>query len=215
MSIRILVADDHTIFREGLISLLNRRSDTEVIGWAEKGRVAVLLARELRPEVVIMDASMPGLNGVEATAKILAEAPDVKVLALSMHADRRFVRRMLAAGAKGYLTKENAFEDLGRAIDTVLRNHVYLCPEVTSLIAENRRGVADDARSVSWAKLSLREREVVQLLAEGKSTHQIATCLYISAKTVETHRGRVMKKLKLRSIAELTKFAIREGLTSL
>jgi len=214
MSYRIVLADDHRLMREGLKTLISGESDLEVVGEAEDGRSAVSLALELLPDVVIMDVAMPHLNGIEATRQILKQAPSVRIIALSMHSDRRFVGEMLKVGASGYLLKDGAFDELVRAIRAVLAGQVYLNPRIASIVVEHhvRRPKAENA-SV-WSVLTAREREVLQLLSEGKTSKLIAAQLHISAKTVESHRRQITDKLGLRSVAELTKYAIREGLTS-
>ena len=215
MSTRVLLADDHKMVRDGLRSLLEKQSDMEVVAEAENGRKAVRLAQERRPEVVIMDISMPDLNGIEATRQMIAAQPDIKVIALSMHSDRRFVVGMLEAGAAGFLLKDSAFEELVRAVKAVLANQIYLCPEVAGTVIKDYVRRIAPAEPLASEILTAREREVLQLIAEGYSTKQIASHLHVSAKTVETHRRQIMEKLGLYSIAELTKYAIREGLTSL
>jgi len=215
MSLRILLADDHRIMREGLRSLLEKQPGMEVIAEAENGRTTVQLSRELKPDVVVMDIAMPDLNGIEATRQILTESPDVKVTALSMLSDTKFVREMLSAGASGYLLKDSAFEELGKALRTVINNQIYLSPKIASLVVKDYLGNIANKDSSASPVLTNREREVLQLLAEGKSTKQIASSLYVSVKTIETHRKKIMDKLGINSIAELTKYAVREGLTSL
>jgi DNA-binding NarL/FixJ family response regulator len=215
MSIRIILADDHRIIREGLRSLLEREPQMEVAAEADNGRAAVRLARELAPEVVVMDIAMPDLNGVEATRQIVAESPQVKVIALSMHADKRYVMEMLKAGASGYLLKDGAFEELARAIRAVLANKTYLSPQISELVIGDYVRRLQKSDGTAFTVLSAREREVLQLLAEGSGTAQIAERLHLSVKTVETYRQHLMEKLGIRSVAELTKYAIREGLTSL
>jgi DNA-binding NarL/FixJ family response regulator len=215
MSLRILLADDHRIMREGLRSLLEKQPDTEVIAEAENGRTTLQMSRRFKPDVILMDIIMPDLNGIEATRQILAELPDIKVIALSMHSDKKFVVEMLNAGASGYLLKDTAFEELGKALHTVVNNRTYLSPKIAGLMAEDYSpSIATKDSSVSLV-LTSREREVIQLIAEGKTTKQIASLLNVSVKTVETHRKKIMDKLGTNSVAELTKYAIREGLTSL
>lgn len=215
MITKILIADDHQIVREGLISLINKQQNMEIIGEAEDGRNAVKLVKELKPDVVVMDISMPDLNGIEATKQILAENPDVKIIGLSIHSDRRFITRMLTAGAKGYLLKDCAFDELALAINSVQQDKFYLSPQITGVVVENILQSETSQESPKLLLLSSREREVLQMLAEGKSTKQIANDLHLSVKTIETHRQNVMNKLEIRNIATLIKFAIREGLTSL
>jgi DNA-binding NarL/FixJ family response regulator len=215
MSTRIILADDHGIMREGLRALLEKQPGIEVIAEAENGRTTVELSRELKPDVVIIDISMPDLNGIEATRQIIAESPGVKVIALSMHSDRKFVREMLSAGASGYMLKDSAFEELDKAISTVNDNQTYLSPGIADTVVKDYLGKIVTDNSAASIALTNREREVLQLFAEGKTTKQIASLLFVSIKTIETHRKQIMDKLGLNSIAELTKYAIREGLTSL
>jgi DNA-binding NarL/FixJ family response regulator len=215
---RILLADDHQIVREGLRSLLQQHDDMEVIAEARDGRGAVQLAHELRPDVVVMDVGMPGLNGIEATRQITSQEPHARIVALSMHSDRRFMGEMLKAGAKGYLLKDGAFEELATAIRSVVANKVYLSPRIANVVLDDY--VHRDASGMSgdtsaFANLTPREREVLQLMSEGRATKEIAMDLHVSIKTVETHRRQIMEKLDIHSVAELTKYAIREGLTSL
>ncbi|MBN1671979.1 MAG: response regulator transcription factor [Kiritimatiellae bacterium] len=215
MSTRVLLADDHEMIREGLRSLLEKQADLEVVGEAEDGHAAVRLVQKLHPNVVVLDVAMPGLNGVEAARQITAKHPHVKIIALSMHEDRRYVSEMLKAGASGYLLKGGAFRELVEAVRAVMKDRIYLTPAVArTVVDEYRRGAGEEAKS-AFAVLTEREREVLQLLAEGKSAKEIAGVLALSVKTVGTHREHIMEKLNLRSLAELTKYAIREGLTSL
>jgi DNA-binding NarL/FixJ family response regulator len=215
MTIKILLADDHKIVRDGLRTLVEKEPDMEVVGEAENGRKAVKLTRELSPDLVIMDVTMSDLNGIEAARQIHKETPDVKVIALSMHSDRRFVAGMLEAGASGYLLKDCAFEELTRAIKNVISNKIYLSPGITDVVVKDYLGKSTKASHSAFSDLTNREREVLQLLAEGRSTKQIAESLHVSVKTIETHRRQIMEKLDIHSIAELTKYALREGLTSL
>jgi DNA-binding NarL/FixJ family response regulator len=215
MGIRILLADDHKITRQGLRSLLEKQQDMEVVAEAENGRSAVQLAAETAPDVVIMDVTMPDLNGIEATKQILSKSPDIKIVALSMHSDSSFVTEMLKSGAAGYLLKDCAFEELSRAIRTVVDEKIYLSPSISGVVVEDYVHRLSKADFTSNDILSDREREVLQLMAEGNSTKQIAVKLHISVKTVETHRRQIMKKLDIHTIADLTKYAIRKGLTSL
>ncbi|MFO8011950.1 MAG: response regulator transcription factor [Phycisphaerae bacterium] len=213
MATTVLLADDHKIVRDGLKALLEREDDMDVVGEADNGREAVRLARDLAPDIVIMDISMPDLNGMEATRQVCRRCPGTRVMALSVHADRRFVTEMLKAGASGYLLKDSAFEDLVRGIRTVLRGHTYLSPPVADAVVESHvRAPAADAEATG-SVLTPREREVLQLLTEGHGTKQIARHLHVSTKTVDTHRQHIMDKLDIHNVAELTKYAIREGLT--
>jgi two-component system, NarL family, response regulator NreC len=217
MTIRILVADDHQIMREGLRTMLEKEHDLTVIGEAEDGRKTHRLAQELVPDVIIMDVGMPDLNGIEATRQIIADLPGVKIIALSMHDDRRFVLNMLKAGASGYMLKDCAFKDLAKAIRVVMSNKTYLGDEIADIVVKDYLASSSSSRGggpSAFQLLSPREREVLQLLAEGKTSAQIGDSLHISAKTVETHRQQIMVKLKIKTVAELTKYAIREGLTS-
>jgi two-component system response regulator NreC len=214
MSIKVLIADDHQIMREGLRTMLEKEHDIQVLGEAEDGRMIQRMARELLPDVIIMDVAMPDLNGIEATRQIVAELPGVKIIALSMHDDRRFVLNMLKAGAAGYMLKDSAFTDLAKAIRVVMSGKTYLSHEVADIVVKDYVSSSQPTESSAFQLLSPREREVLQLLAEGKTSAKIGDKLHISIKTVETHRQQIMVKLKIRSVAELTKYAIREGLTS-
>ena len=214
MPIKVLIADDHQIVRDGLRSLLTREPDMELVGEAEDGRTIMKMLLEKTPDVIIMDVAMPELNGIEATRQALHEFPAVKVIALSMHDDRRFVINMLKAGASGYLIKDCAFRELANAIRMVVKNKIYLSPGITDIVVNNYvTGPAPD--SLVYSILTPREREVLQLIAEGKNSTQIANCLCVSVKTVETHRHQLMQKLNIKGVAELTKVAIREGITSI
>jgi DNA-binding NarL/FixJ family response regulator len=209
---RVLLADDHKILRQGLRTLLEQEKDIQIVGEADNGRSSVKLTGELAPDVVIMDVAMPDLNGIDATRRITEAEPRARVLALSMHSDGRYVKGMLQAGARGYILKDCAAEELTHAIRTVMAGQIYVSPGVTGTIVNDyvRQLTAADEP----ATLTRREREVLQLLAEGGSTANIAAGLHLSVKTIETHRKRIMDKLDLRSIAELTKYAIREGITT-
>jgi DNA-binding NarL/FixJ family response regulator len=215
MSIKILLADDHKIVRDGLRALIEKYPDMEVVAEAADGRTAVRLVKELRPKVVIMDISMPDLNGIEATRQILVEEPEVKILTLSMHSDSRYVKEVFKVGAAGYLLKECAFEELANAIYTVAADQIYLSPRITHVVINDYLSKLPAARTSVFSVLTAREREVLQLLAEGKTTKEIAFSLDLSVKTVEAHRQKIMEKSDIHSVAELTKYAIREGLTSL
>lgn len=215
MSIRVILADDHQIMRQGLRAMLQKQPDMEVVAEAGDGRTALQLTRELTPDVVILDVAMPDLNGIDTARMIAAELPQVKIVGLSMHSDRRFVAEMLRAGASGYLLKDCALEELVRAIHTVIADQPYLSPQITGTVVEEFvRQISKDSSS-AFSVLTPREREVLQLLAEGVSTKNIATRLHVSSKTIETHRQHIMEKLNTNSMAELIKYAVREGLTTL
>lgn len=216
---RILLCDDHGIVREGLRAILAEQG-LEVVGEARSGREAIAMATRLRPAVVLMDISMPDLNGVLATQRLLVEAPESKVIALSMHADHRYVTAMFRAGASGYVVKSSLSEELMQAIHCVTNNGRYVSPTIAGVDLEQTPAsgavASSESRSTPAIKvLSAREREVLQLVADGMSTKEIATALDIATSTVETHRRQLMDKLNLRTVAELTKYALREGLTSL
>jgi DNA-binding NarL/FixJ family response regulator len=213
MTLRLLLADDHPIFRAGVRSLLDAQPDMEVIAEVEDGAAAVEAARKHKPDVVVIDVSMPGMNGLEATRRITAEAPEVKVLCLSMHTDSRFVKAAFGSGARGYLLKECALEDLVVAIRTVAAGQIYVSPGLADTVLEGYR--ANESESSALDLLTPREREVLQLLAEGHPAQDIASRLQVSVKTVGTHREHLMQKLDTHSLAGLTKFAIREGVTLL
>ncbi|MBL7024881.1 MAG: response regulator transcription factor [Candidatus Marinimicrobia bacterium] len=214
MAVNIILADDHTLFREGLLSILNDELGFIVVAQAENGREVVKLARKLSADVIVMDIAMPELNGIEATRQVLNENPDIKVIALSMHSDRHFVTGMLKAGAKGYLLKDCAGDELIRAVREVLLDRYYISEEISTNVFDDYV-VKLVGEGTENPELTGREKEVLQLIAEGKATQEIAETLFISVKTVEAHRVKIKSKLKLNSIPELTKYAIREGLTSL
>ena len=215
MSTRVLLVDDHAIIRQGLCSLLEKQPDIEVVGSVEDGRKAVDIARELAPDLVIMDISMPNLNGIDATRKIIGEMGDVKIIALSIHSSRHFVAEMLKAGASGYILKECLFDELVEAIKTVLNGGTYLSPKITGVVIDDYVKRLSTQYQPEGPVLNEREREVLQFLSEGKSTKQIAVQLHVSAKTIESNRRNIMDKLGINSVAELTKYAVREGLTPL
>ena len=204
---RILLADDHAVVRQGFKLILNQQPDMEVIGEAGNGEETVRLALDLRPNLVIMDIAMPKMNGVEATRRIAENCPECKILILSMHKDAVYVRETLRAGAKGYLLKESIDQDLLRAIRAVANGDGFLSPEVSGTLLEEYQQTEDP-----FDLLTAREREVLQMLAEGKVAKEIATQLDISVYTVDAHRGRIMKKLGLRSSTEIVRFAMRRGL---
>ena len=211
----ILLVDDHQMMRDGLRAVLERESDLHVSGEAADGRTALELCSTLHPDVVVMDIGMPGLNGIEATRQVTTHHPRTKVVALSMNADRRYVHAMFEAGAWAYLVKSSASEELIRAIRAVAHDEKYVSPTVASAVLDafvvGPKATARDPRG----ELSPREREVLQLLAEGMTSKEIAARLDLAVSTIETHRKQIMAKLELRSVAELTKFAIRTGITTL
>ena len=213
--IRVLLAEDHAIVREGLRSLLEKQPDMEVVCEAEDGRIAVERARALLPDIVVMDITMPNLNGVEATRKIINEFPQIKVIALSIHSDRRFVANMLEAGATGYIVKEDLIDELIKAIRAVTAGQSYLSSKITGIVVEDYvKGLAIVVDS-PLSFLTNRERRVMQLIAKGKSTEQMTLELLVSTRTVEAIRRRIMKKLDAHTIADLVKIAIVENLVAL
>lgn len=215
MSIRVLLVDDHKIMREGLKSLLDQATDIDVVAQASNGAEALHKIEECCPDVVVMDLTMPQMGGIEATGRIVAAHPGIKVLALSMIEDKSCVVECLKAGAKGYLLKDCAGEELLRAIRILAAGESYLCPSITDIIIREYTQLAAGSPSNATSSLSKREQEVLQLMADGKSTKEIAFTFGVSGKTVDVQRSSIMKKLELYSIAELTKYAVREGLTTL
>jgi DNA-binding NarL/FixJ family response regulator len=215
MTVTILIADDHKILREGLRSLLEKQSGFAVVAEAEDGLTAFEGVRKHKPDIAILDIGMPGLNGIEVTRKILSETKQTKVIALSMHADRRFVMGVLEAGGTGYLLKDSAFAELVTAVTAVAKGKTYLSPSIAETVVRSSLEKSDLKGQAAIAVLSAREREVLQMIAEGRSTKEISFKLFVSTKTVETHRKQIMDKLNIHTIAGLTKYAIREGLTSL
>jgi len=213
--IRVLLAEDHTIVRKGLRSLLDAEPGIEVIDEAEDGREAVQKAQQLRPDVVLMDITMPGLNGLEATRQIKKRFPEVKVLVLTVHAGEEYVLQVLRAGASGYLVKQTAPRELVSAIRAAYRGDSFLSPSISRKVVEEYVRQAEAMpEEDSYDKLSDREREVLQLIAEGHSNRGIAELLHVSVKTVETHRAHLMDKLGIRTTAELTRYAVRKGVIS-
>ena len=215
MAIRALLVDDHEIMREGLCALLRRHSDVEVVGQAPDGLMALDMVRELSPDVVVMDISMPNLNGIDATSQIQSEFPKTKVLAMSTHSDRSMVSKMLKAGATGYMLKSSAFSQLIIGIKTVSSNRTYLCPRVANIVLNDYVSMLADPKRGSTDGLTGRERQVLQMVAEGNSTKDIAASLHVSVKTIDSHRAHIMEKLNIHNMAGLTKYAIREGLTTI
>jgi DNA-binding NarL/FixJ family response regulator len=212
--VHILLADDHKILRSGLRELIEKHPCFKIAAEAGDGRTAVRLCRELSPDVVLMDISMPELNGIEATRQILGCSPRTKVIILSMHSDRRFVEEVFAAGAAGYLLKSCTFEEIVSSIEAVSEGNTYLHPKIATFVHSGYLEVLNKRKPSSFTVLSSREREVLQLIAEGRNTKEIAFSFHLSIKTVEAHRRRIMDKLNIRNVAALTKYAIREGLTS-
>lgn len=215
MEKKVLICDDHKIFREGLCALLDGQPGVKVVGGARDGLEAVKLAKELSPDIIIMDISMPGLNGIEAARKLSKEKKASRIIALSMHNDRKYVTEILKAGARGYLLKDSAFEELMDAIKAVSCGRYFLSAGITSIVLDDYiKGPSRDPRS-AFSLLSAREREVLQLLAEGLRTKEISSRLGLSIKTVETHRKKITEKLGIQSIAGLTRYAVKEGLIPL
>ena len=206
--IRILLADDHAVVRQGFRMILAAHSDLEIVGEAGNGREAVELAATLRPDVVVMDVAMPELNGIEATRRLTAENPHTRVVALSMHKDSVYVREILRAGARGYLLKDSVADDLVAAVRAVANGEGYLSPAISNAVLDDYRKHVTNPIDL----LSSREREVLQMLAEGQTNKEIATTLNLSVYTVDAHRGRIMEKLNVHSINELVRFAVRNGL---
>jgi DNA-binding NarL/FixJ family response regulator len=212
MSVKIIIADDHKIMRDGLRNMLDKEPGMEVVAEAKNGREALRLAEQLRPDILIMDISMDDLNGIDATRSLVGKGLGTRVIALSMHADKRFVAGMFEAGAMAYLLKECSYEELIQAIRQVMSGRTYLCSMISGVMI---RDYIQRMRRNEPSVLSPREKEILQLMAEGSTTKRIADQLKVSVKTVETHRQHVMEKLNIFSIAELTKYAIKEGITSL
>jgi len=216
MSIKILLVDDHGILRSGVELIINQTEDMEITGQASDGQEGIVLARKLRPDIVLMDITMPGLNGIDASKEILRENPEIKILALSAHCNRRFVNQVLKVGVSGYALKDGMADELTDAIREVYAGKRYLSEKVSKLIVdEYAQGRSSESIERPVDKLTTRERELLQLIAENKTTKQAAKLLHVSVKTVEARRLNIMKKLNVSGIAELTKIAIREGLTSI
>ncbi len=215
MGVRIILVDDHGVIRQGLRSLLDCQPDIEVVGEAEDGRSAIELVRELQPDIVITDVTMPNLNGVDTTRQITRMLPQVKVIGLSGHSNNSFIMGMLKAGASAYILKQCLFDELLEAINVVRQGGRYLGPEVTKAVVSNYIQLLSESSDSPLETLSEREREVLQLIAEGKSTKQIALDLHVSTKAIESNRRKIMEKLNSHSVADLVKYAISGGLTSL
>lgn len=212
--VKILISDDHNILQQGLRNSFETEKGFEVVAIADSGRIAIELASLHQPDIIIMDVSMPELNGMEATKQILAKNPDIKIMALSMHMEKIYVNGMMNAGASGYMLKSCSFKELLTGIRTILSGDQFFCPEIRHLISRKDGRTASDRRGIAFQLLSNREREVLQLISEGHKTKIIAEKLNISAKTVDVHRKNLKIKLDIHSVAELTKFAILEGLTT-
>jgi DNA-binding NarL/FixJ family response regulator len=214
--IRLIIADDHLLMREGLRSLLEKEDRFSIVGEADDGQETIKLVRQCNPHLVVMDVSMPNLNGIEATRQILEENPNIKIVALSGHSNMVFVREILEAGASAYVLKSRAYEDLIRAIDEVMAGRKYLTPDIASGVVSEYVELSSACQNeCAFVMLTARERQVLQQLAEGCSTKEMADDLGVSVKTVETHRRNIMEKLDLHTVADLTKYAVREGLTTL
>jgi two-component system response regulator NreC len=211
---KILLVDDHEIMREGICALLRKHPEMEVIGQAADGRTAVDMVRQLQPDVVVMDIGMPNLNGIEATRQMTAENPHLKIMALSTHSDGSVVAKMIKAGATGYMLKESAFSELLDGLRTMAEGKTYLCSKISKVVFADYINLLTNPRAEVMDGLTCREREVLQLVAEGHTTKDIAKELHLSPKTVDSHREHIMEKLGVRNVAGLTKYAIREGLTT-
>ncbi|MBU0663980.1 MAG: response regulator transcription factor [Proteobacteria bacterium] len=213
MILKIIVVDDHKIVRDGLCSLIDGLSGYTIVGRAENGRQAIEVARREKPDIIIMDVSMPEMNGIDATSSIMEEMPSCKIIVLSMHSDKRFITGALQAGAAGFLLKECAFQELNQALDAVRSGQTYLSPKIAGTVVHDyRRRLLSEAKEEN---LTTKEREVLQLIAEGRSTKEIADRLFVSVKAIEGRRRRLMEKLQIDTVAGLVKYAIREGLTDL
>ncbi|MHB9141409.1 MAG: response regulator [Paludibacter sp.] len=214
MSIRILIADDHQLFREGIVNLLSASPQIEIVAQAENGQEAIEKAKKLKPDIVIMDLSIPVMNGVDATRILHKELPEIRVLALSMHADKHYIKEALEAGVSGYLFKNCTYDQLIEAINTVYQGEKYLSAKITEVLIRDYLSKEEEVHDNS-EELSERESEILKLMAEGKSTREISDVLFISVKTVGTHKQHILEKLKLRSTADLIKYAIKKGIVGL
>lgn len=214
MAFRIFIADDHEVVRKGLIALLQAQPDWEVCGEAADGREAVEKAAEVKPDIVILDIGMPSLNGLEATRQILKVNPEAKILVLTLHDSDSVVREVLNAGARGFLLKSDAARDLVAAVEALRRDKTYFTSKVAAMVLEGylKGGVAPSSAQLGRNRLTPREREIVQLLAEGKSTKEVAVTLGLSVKTAETHRSNIMRKLQIHSVSDLVLYAVRNNI---
>ena len=214
--VKIILADDHTIVRQGLAKLLEGEPDFQVVGEAENGREAVSKVEELRPDVVIMDISMPMLNGIEATRQIKKTRPRTKIIILSMHCHDRYIKELFSLGASGYLLKDSTGSDIVKAVQAAINGDTYMSPSVSRLVIEDYVSTKKKSfREDRYSNLSNREREVFQMIAEGHSTREISEILCISPSTVKTHRSKIMEKLRIENISQLVQFAIRIGIVDL
>lgn len=214
MPTRILLVDDHEIMREGMCALLKRLPDIEIVGQASDGRSGITMAKESSPDIVVMDIGMPNLNGIEATRQLLADNPRVKVMALSTHSDGSIVAKMLKAGASGYMLKESAFSELMEGIAAMMDGKTYLCSKIAKVVFSDYVTMLSSPQWPGGDGLTSRENEVLQLVAEGKTSKEISQALNVSIKTVDSHREHIMEKLSIHNVAGLTKYAVREGITS-
>jgi len=214
MPIKIIIADDHRLFREGLVNLLSDSKDIEILAQAENGADVISKAKELNPDVIIMDIGMPVLNGVEATGRLLKEMPAIKVIALSMHSDKQYIKGMLEAGASGYLFKNCAYDELIDAIHTVYAGKKYLGEKITEIMIQDYLG-KEESMPESDSELTERESEILKLIAEGVSTSEISELLFVSVKTIGTHKQHILEKLNLKTSTDLVKYAIKKGIISL
>ncbi len=214
MTIKILIADDHQLFREGLVNLLSDAEEIEIVAQAENGKEAIELAKQFNPDIVIMDIGMPVMKGVEATRILSKEKPEIKVIALSMHADSQYIKEMLEAGAFGYVFKNCTYDQLIEAIQNVYGGKKHLGEEITEIILQDYLG-KEDKPPVHDPKLTQREFEILKLFAEGKTAREVADTLFISVKTVGTHKQNILEKLELKTTADLVKYALKQGIISL
>ena len=214
MPVRIIIADDHRLFREGLVNLLSDSKDIEIIAEAENGNDAIVKARELNPDVIVMDIGMPVLNGVDATSRLLKELPAIKVIALSMHSEKQYIKGMLEAGAAGYLFKNCAYDELIKAIHTVNSGKKYLSDKITEIMIQDYLG-KEESIPESDSELTERESEILKLIAEGASTSEISELLFVSVKTIGTHKQHLLEKLNLKTSTDIVKYAIKKGIISL